>query len=370
MKPVHEWNEEFILNLPLGEFDWYEAKGRRALDLTLANVQERDVRQTLSVAVSAFANSGGGVLVYGLKNPDTTAGQWQVDDGGISTSIQHDTREWLETVIPHLVDFPLTTFNVYAILPNTPTSHIRSGRALYVIDIPDSPLAPHQAQDNKYYIRTAGRSRPINHRLVTDIIGRRQYPKLELDFFVRSAETPIYKKVELIIKAKNVGGIYAQYVNCLIYLPRVFASHKVSLFNRNTTEIEGKPYFTLKRTNTRRDVLEEDGAGRQTLGTSWFDPLLPLQEYTWTWELPKNMSQDDLESVDDIIWEVFADNAPKRSGRLCIKDIPHLREVAGIPKITQVVMHEAAPRIYFTVIALVFAIAISGSCMWLMSMFI
>lgn len=142
MKPVYEWDEDFVLGLPLGEFDWFEAKGRRALDLMLPNVREHHVLGTLSKGVSAFANSGGGVLIYGLKNPQATQGRWFVDDGGVSTCMKGDTREWLETVIPNSVDFPLANFNVYAILPTSPTSQIGVGQALYLVDIPDSPSAP------------------------------------------------------------------------------------------------------------------------------------------------------------------------------------------------------------------------------------
>src|SRR5688572_23725116 len=130
MKPTREWNEKDVLDLPLGEFDWFEAKGRRAIDLTLPNVRERDILDTLSKAISAFANSGGGVLIYGLQNPDPTKGEWLVDDGGVSTTVKGDTREWLETIIPNSVDFPLTNFNVYPILPG-PSSQILPGRALY-----------------------------------------------------------------------------------------------------------------------------------------------------------------------------------------------------------------------------------------------
>lgn len=43
MKPVAEWTEEDVLSLPYGEFDWLEAKGRRAIDLTLPNVREADI---------------------------------------------------------------------------------------------------------------------------------------------------------------------------------------------------------------------------------------------------------------------------------------------------------------------------------------
>ncbi len=69
MKDPRDWNEEYLFALPIGEFDWLEVKGRRSLDTTCAGVNENDVRQTLSKAVSALANTGGGVLVFGLVNP-------------------------------------------------------------------------------------------------------------------------------------------------------------------------------------------------------------------------------------------------------------------------------------------------------------
>jgi len=103
MREPKDWDEEYLLNLPIGEFDWLEAKGRRGLDLTLSSVDENDVKSTMSKAISAFANSGGGTLVFGLANPNK---QWQVDDGGIDLAIKKpNTREWLEDIIPTLVDY-------------------------------------------------------------------------------------------------------------------------------------------------------------------------------------------------------------------------------------------------------------------------
>jgi len=60
-----------------------------------------------------------------------------------------NTREWLEDVIPHLVDPPLAGFNVYAITGQAPDSQIASCCAVFVIALADSVQAPHQAHDNK-----------------------------------------------------------------------------------------------------------------------------------------------------------------------------------------------------------------------------
>ncbi len=69
MKPTSEWDLNHILQLPPGEFDWLEMKGRKALDFSLSSVDENKVLDELSKQVSAFANSGGGVIVYGITAP-------------------------------------------------------------------------------------------------------------------------------------------------------------------------------------------------------------------------------------------------------------------------------------------------------------
>ncbi|WP_076798246.1 RNA-binding domain-containing protein [Chloroflexus islandicus] len=147
MRDLREWDEEYLLNLPIGEFDWLEVKSRRALDLTLPNVHESDLRENLSKAISAFANSGGGVIVFGLSNPRNN---WQVDDGGIDIAMKRpSTRERLEDIIPTLVDLPLSSFNVYVVQSKSNTSQIAAGRGVFIVEISDSSQAPHQATDNK-----------------------------------------------------------------------------------------------------------------------------------------------------------------------------------------------------------------------------
>src|SRR5438874_958413 len=98
MKDARDWDEEYVLNLPPGEQDWFEAKSSGALDPTLPNAQLPDrMRDELSVSLSALANTGGGVLVYGISEVDE---QWQVDSGGVSLNVKkRNTKEWLEDII-------------------------------------------------------------------------------------------------------------------------------------------------------------------------------------------------------------------------------------------------------------------------------
>jgi hypothetical protein len=330
MREPRDWDEEYLLNLPIGEFDWLEVKGRRGLDITLDRVREKDVLENLSKAISAFANSGGGVIVFGLSNPIT---QWEVDGGGVDLVIKKpNTREWLEDIIPTLVEFPLTSFNVYAIDRLSDSSQIAPGRAVFVIQVPDSEQAPHQAIDKRYYARVGGKSRPIGHRLVADIFGRRRYPQIDLEFVIESStywegglllpgqRPEKRRKIELIVQARNIGRVYAQYVNCFIYLP-TFLVPEPDLQDARVEEIEGRSYFVWYRANTRRDVLKRELTGPTQYGPSWFDPILPTLAQIWKWELPEDFDESDLRSDTEILWAVYADNAPRRTGSVMIREI-------------------------------------------------
>jgi hypothetical protein len=339
LREPREWNEDYILNLPVGEFDWLEIKGRRGLDLSLSNVREKDVRQNLSKAISAFANSGGGVLVFGLQNP---ASSWIIDDGGIDMYFKKPTtREWLEDVIPTLVDGPLNKFNVYVIQKESNKSGLLEGRGLFVIDVGDSEQAPHQADDNKYYIRVGGKSRPVGHKVVSDIFGRQQYPRIELEFgikfikfelqpplgisspFLETNKKTEYKtRAELIINARNAGRILARYMNCSVFVPKaLIAEYEIETYKEDDfVLLEGIPYIEWGRKNTERDPLKHGLYGVEQYGPSWFDPILPGLAYSWDWDISAEVQLDELSDIP-IYWEVYADNAPPQKGTVKLSDI-------------------------------------------------
>lgn len=333
MREPRKWDEEYLLSLPLGEHGWVEAKGRRTVDLTLPGVVESKAREDISKAVSAFANSGGGVLVLGMKE---LPHGWAIDDGGVALSVKgkSPTREWLEDVIPNLVENPLVDFDVYVVTGGTEGSQIAEGRGVFIVEIGDSEHAPHQALDNRYYIRVGSKSKPIGHRLVTDIFNRRRHPKMavEVEFrIVRRWEkvnmllaSNMYynRKEEIVIEAdfqaSNVGKVYAKYMNCLVYFP----SWLVTDDNFDEEVIDGKKYRMNVEVNTRRDYIGSRDL-RPEYGPSWFDPILPGLTHSWVWNLGDWNNDNLLESQGDdlIYWEVFADNAPVEKGAIRVRDI-------------------------------------------------
>lgn len=221
-KPVNEWTEDDVLALPPDENDWFERKGAKALDLTIAGVSEDAVLNELAKQLSAFSNTGGGQIIYGVGDKGA------VDNGGIARSIKgtQSTKDWIESIIPTLTDFEIVGCNVDAMTPKASGSSLDPTKSLYIVDVPDSDRAPHQSKrDHKYYVRLGGRSQPASHRLIEDIRNRARHPILDVhDVRLQSASgmghtiEGLRSKFQLTLSVRfglhNVGKVRAS-TSCL-----------------------------------------------------------------------------------------------------------------------------------------------------------
>jgi len=117
--------------------------------------------------VSAFANSAGGQIIYGIVEKDRKP--VKVDDGSDLS------REWIEQVIDTHVEPRLDGLVI------TPVP-VGSGRHAYVLTIPQaSGRAPHQAPDKKYYKRQNFQSVPMEDYEIRDALRRATTPELYVD---------------------------------------------------------------------------------------------------------------------------------------------------------------------------------------------
>lgn len=118
-------------------------------------------RHEIAKDVSAFANSDGGIIIYGIKEVE----QLPVEiDEGVNHSIY--TREWLEQVIISNI-FPIIDGIEIVQIP------LSSERSSFVIKIPKSFRAPHQEQiSKKYYRRYNFIAQPMEDYEINDIRAR------------------------------------------------------------------------------------------------------------------------------------------------------------------------------------------------------
>lgn len=107
--------------------------------------------------VSAFANSDGGIIIYGVR-----------EEGHLPKSIDQGvdhkkhTREWLEQIIQSSVSPIIDDLRIYQIPLNGENS-------VYVIQVARSVRAPHQERESKrYYKRYNFKSAPMEDYEIND----------------------------------------------------------------------------------------------------------------------------------------------------------------------------------------------------------
>jgi len=140
--------------------------------------KDSKTRDELCKDVSAFANSAGGQIVYGIEEHDRKP--MKIDSGS------ELTREWIEQVIDSNVQQRIEGL-IIAPIP------ISSGRHAYAVTVPQAlARAPHQAPDKKYYKRQNFQSVPMEDYEVRDALRRATTPELFLSFsLMRGDNAPI-----------------------------------------------------------------------------------------------------------------------------------------------------------------------------------
>ncbi|MCA9466872.1 MAG: ATP-binding protein [Nitrospira sp.] len=137
------------------------------------NIEYKEAREKFQKSkeigkdVSAFANSEGGLIFYGIKCDFSDRTKPKA-----ITGLAPENIEIFDQIIHTNIHQPIKGIK-WKCIPN------ESPKVLLVY-VPQSDESPHQNIDNKYYIRLGGRSIPMPHYLVELHFGKRRRPKLTL----------------------------------------------------------------------------------------------------------------------------------------------------------------------------------------------
>ena len=156
--------EQLLDALPnTGEDDKWELKSA-----TYLNEKVR-LKKELGKQVSAFANSGGGYLVFGVSDDR------QLEPCAMVKGRQ-PMEDFLSALVEQSVEYPIRHFRIHKV-------HFQDDKqkVVFVVEIDDSPAAPHQAKDEKtYYYRISGHSKPAPHFHLELLRNRLTKPVLEI----------------------------------------------------------------------------------------------------------------------------------------------------------------------------------------------
>jgi hypothetical protein len=137
----------------------------------------QDDRENLAKAISGFANSDGGLVVWGIeckRDPKTGA---DLPSGRHPLQHPHRFVSWLENATSSCVAPPASGLeNIVVPSQNDPN------RGFVATLIPSSQLAPHQCiqppTNLRYYMRTGSSFVPVPHAVLAGLFGKRPQPRL------------------------------------------------------------------------------------------------------------------------------------------------------------------------------------------------
>lgn len=129
--------------------------------------------------ISAFANSAGGQIIYGVAE-DRATHKPTADDPGITNP--KITREWIEQIANSKIQPRISGIR---------TDRFENGKggAVFVISVPQSQTGPHQAPDKRYYKRFDLQSVPMEDFEIRDVLKRATTPNLTVDLSFGTSTT-------------------------------------------------------------------------------------------------------------------------------------------------------------------------------------
>ncbi len=225
MKEAWEWEVEDIERLiadGVQESLTLDYKGRDALDKRKPNW-----KSDLSKDVSAFANSAGGMIIYGVTEVGNLA--TAIDEGYDPKDL---TRESIEQVINSTIQPRIDGIRIKQIVLN----RNNPGNVIYVVAIPQSKKAPHMACNNIYYKRFNYQSVPMEDYEVRDVMHRTDSPDLKLKFGFISDLVKL--KFEDNCKLSNPIELKATVINesnapAMYYIVNLFIQRDVEIINND-----------------------------------------------------------------------------------------------------------------------------------------
>lgn len=187
------------------------------LDFKSAGSLDKSDRKKAEITkdISAFANSDGGVIIYGICESNHVANEFSYINGN------EFTKEWLEQVSNSGIQQKIDNIIIYPIRKNNDIK-----KTIYVVEIPESINSPHMAKDKRYYKRYNFESVPMEEYEVRRLFLKENKTNLEITneriAIITHKDNPEKTiGISIGVNIKNIGNTIEKYYKLQIELPAI-----------------------------------------------------------------------------------------------------------------------------------------------------
>lgn len=175
----------------------------------------KSMRKVFAKAASAFANSEGGVIVWGIDSRPPKPGE----------PAEFNSEQPTDQLVEELIRLNDATNQILSYVPKGIRSHpipieAGSSRGLIATLVPDSDIKPHMSTvEDCYYYRSGSNTFPMRHGMVEALVLARRSPKFVLHMGKPCLLTEGSGKLAVWavpVHAENVGRVSARNVDCYV----------------------------------------------------------------------------------------------------------------------------------------------------------
>lgn len=197
--------------------------------------------------ISAFANTSGGRIIYGIDEIDSLPNSinW-INNKGV--------KEKIENIILSRIQPEIKGYDIYSV-----ENLNNSSQAIFIVDIPESPDAPHMA-NNRYYIRRNLISEPMEDLEVKNAIFRKGLRK--------ALEFEIKQNLELSNKTYDLIDKYSDSNKVMLLIPfhieawKAFVNSGMLFILKDKATALVEAYSTIHEINFFIDSLRYGNYGK------------------------------------------------------------------------------------------------------------
>lgn len=172
-------------------------------------------KKDIAKEVSAFANSDGGIVIYGVEEEEHVA-------SGLSFINGDDfTKEWIEQIINTNIQRRIKGVKIFPIRFDD-----KIDQTIYIVKIPASSWTPHMCKNNRYYRRFNFESVPMEEYEVRNLFNRREKSEIQIeniqiqrDGFSSRGGTIMSRNYEITCNIRNYSNSVEKNYKILLGIP-------------------------------------------------------------------------------------------------------------------------------------------------------